>query len=377
MTELEWGLPVVAKYVFGGLSMGAFVTYYLWQGFGLKTFRPLAKLAWISAAVFGLVIPIPIFSHLGQAGRWPELLLNFHWTSPMSWAAPILVVYLVSVLLNGRFFFHDDVVLAHRSAKGVRRIALRILLLTRPPEGQLPERSRFGLRITGGLAFLSVLFFGYTGLELGILGSHPLWANPINPAMFLITNVISGAAFVVLLWMGLEWPRRRAASAEEKAVLASPILPLLIGVFLGLNLFVYLTLSYAAPAVQDAVAVLETGALSLIFLWVGLVLGAAVPAMMLVGNARLTVPRASVAGAAAVLILIGSFAQKYGFVAGGQIATLAPGEVSPWPSTGQVVEFLAILALVYFLFQVALWLSPWRQMSPMPGDVSPAAEVTA
>lgn len=377
MTELEWGLPVVAKYLFGGLSMGAFVAYYLWQGFRVRSFRPLAKLAWISAAVFGLIIPIPIFSHLSQAGRWYTLLLNFHWTSPMSWAAPILVVYLASVLLNGRFFFFADVVLAYRSAKGIRRVALRALLITRPPEGPIPEASRLGLHLTGAVAFLSVLFFGYTGLELGILASHPLWANPVNPAMFLITNVISGVAFVVLLWTALDYSRRRHASEEDRAVLTSPLLPAFVAVFLGLNLFTYLTLSYAAPPVQDAVAVLATGEMSILFLWVGLVLGSLVPASLLVANGRLKEPSASLAILACGLLLLGSFAQKYGFVVGGQIAEAAPATLSPWPTSTQAVEFLAILALVYFLFQVALWLSPWKRIEIDAAELGAAAEVTS
>jgi len=379
MSDLEWGLPVVAKYLFGGLSAGAFVTYYLWQGFGLKTYRPLAKLAWISAAVFGLVIPIPIFSHLGQPGRWGNLLTSFHWSSPMSWAGPILIAYLIVLLINGRFFFYDDVVLAYRTATGIRKKALRALLITKPPAGPMPRASRLGLRITGALAFVLVLFFGYSGLELGLIPSKPLWANPINPLMFLVTGVFSGMAFVMVLWLALEGrPRERPNPAEEN-VLRSLVLPALLGVFLAFNAISYVFLAYSPPEVRPAVVLLATGELGVLFLWIGLGFGAVVPMVLLTANAVLATPRKALLGLSGGLVLIGSFAQKYGFLVAGQYFESPAGGTFPsvWPTAGQTVEFLAILALVYFLFQIALWISPWRRVTFAQEPAPAPKEVTA
>jgi len=378
VTELIWGLPVVAKYLFGGLSAGAFVTYYLWQGFGLARFRPLAKLAWISAAVFGLVIPIPIFAHLGQPARFANLLTAFHWSSPMSWAGPILIMYIVVVLINGRFFFYSDVVLAHRAATGVRKRILRILLITRPPAGEIPIGSQVGLKITGALGFVLVMFFGYSGLELGIIPSRPLWANPINPLMFLLTGIISGIAWVLLLWIALE-RRRGAPSDAEAGVLRSLLLPGLIGLFLALNAISYVSLSFSPPEVQPAVLLLASGDLATLFVGVGLVLGGLFPALLFVGNAARAVPLRSLAAVSASLTLVGTFAQKYGFLAAGQFFEAPTGGTfaSVWPTSGEIVEFLALLALVYFLFQLALWISPWRKAVSVSGEPAPPTEVPA
>ncbi|HEY4705112.1 MAG TPA: NrfD/PsrC family molybdoenzyme membrane anchor subunit [Thermoplasmata archaeon] len=376
MTNLEWGLPVVAKYLFGGLSAGAFVTYYLWQGFGMRTFRPLAKLAWISAAVFGLAIPTPIFGHLGQPGRWSELLTSFHWTSPMSWAGPILIGYLIAVYLNGRFFFYRDVVLAYHASKGLRRRLLRIILLTKPLDGPLPPTSGPGLKVTGGIAFILVLFFGYTGLELGIIPSRPLWANPINPLMFLLTGIVSGMAWVVLLWLALE-RRGEASTPEEASVLRSLALPALLGFFLAMNAVAFLTLAYASPGVQASVMFLATGEMAPMFVWVGLGAGVAVPALLLVANQFLTPPRRGLAALAYVLVLVGAFAQKYGLIAAGQYLAPPGGQTySLWPTTGELIEFVAVCALVFFLFQVALWISPWRRLGEMRESVA-SQEATA
>lgn len=377
MTSLEWGLPVVAKYMFGGISAGAFITYYLWQGFGIRRFRPLAKLAWISAAVWGLAIPIPIFAHLGQPGRFPFLLTDFHWSSPMSWAGPILLAYIVVVLVNGRFFFYPDVVLAHRTAKGIRRVALRLLLITKPPEGPMPTTSKFGLQLTGALGFVLVLFFGYSGLELGIIPGRPLWASPLNPLMFLLTGVISGMAFVVLLWIALD--RTATLGPGEDAVLRSLFLPALLALFLGLNAISYVSLSFSPPEVRPAVDLLATGELAFLFVGVGLVLGAAVPMVMFWGNALLGTPRRSIAATAALLAIVGTFAQKYGFLAAGQFYGAPAGDTyaSVWPAIGEVVELVAVLAFVYFLFVLALWVSPWRRVVPAPPERKPPMEVTA
>jgi len=379
MTALDWGLPVVAKYLFGGLSAGAFVTYYLWQGFGLQRFRPLAKLAWISAAVFGLAIPVPIFSHLGQPGRFPNLLTSFHWSSPMSWAGPILIAYIIVVLINGRFFFYPDVVLAYRVATGFRKRALRILLVTKPPEGPVPTASRLGLKVTGALGFILVLFFGYSGLELGIIPSKPLWANAINPLMFLLTGIISGMAWVVLLWLALDRTPGASFTPAKEAVHRSLLLPALIALFLGLNAISYVSLSYSPPEVRAAVMLLATGELAPLFLWIGLGLGAVVPTVLLAGNAVRKTPHGSVTAISAILALIGTFAQKYGFLAAGQYFEAPAGETyaSVWPTTTELIEFAALLALVYFLFQVALWVSPWRRPAVPPEKPAPAKEVVA
>ncbi len=379
MTSIDWGLQVVAKYLLGGLSAGAFVTYYLWQGFGLQRFRPLAKLAWISAAVFGLAIPVPIFSHLGQPGRWPNLLTSFHWSSPMSWAGPILIAYLVVVLVNGRFFFYEDVVLAYRAATGIRKRALRVLLLTKPPKGELPKASRLGLKVTGALGFILVLFFGYSGLELGIIPSKPLWANAINPLMFLLTGIISGIAFVILLWLVLERGREPKPAADEEGALRSLLLPALLALFLGLNAISYVSLSYSPPEVAPAVMLLATGELAPLFLWVGLGLGAAVPMVVLAGNAVSKRANRLPAALSAVLILVGTFAQKYGFLIAGQYYEAPAGGtyLSPWPTATEVVEFVAVLALVFFLFQVALWISPWRRAPAAAMPRGPKPEVPA
>src|SRR3990172_6529663 len=301
---MEWGLPVVAKCLFGGLSAGAFVTYYLWQGLGLKAFRSLSKLAWISAAVWGLMIPIPIFGHLGQPGRFVNLLTDFHWTSPMSWAGPILLAYVVVVLINGRFFYYADVVLAYREARGIRRKALRVLLITKPPVGAVPEASRFWLKVTGALGFVLALFF-------------------------------------------------------------------------ALNAISYVSLSYSPPSVRPAVQLLATGELAPLFLWIGLGLGTVVPMVLLAGNAILKVPRRWLAGLSGILALVWAFAQKYGFLAAGQFYDAPAGETyaSLWPTIEEVLQFLAVLALAYFLFVAALWISPWRRVVPEPLPAAPAKEV--
>src|SRR3972149_1783066 len=80
MTSVEWGLPIVANYYLAGLAAGSYITYYLWQGFGLRAFRPVAKLAWISAAVFAVASPLPVLAHLGQPGRSNYLFTSFHGT---------------------------------------------------------------------------------------------------------------------------------------------------------------------------------------------------------------------------------------------------------------------------------------------------------
>src|SRR3990170_6595867 len=375
MTSVEWGLPIVANYYLAGLAAGSYITYYLWQGFGLRAFRPVAKLAWISAAVFAVASPLPVLAHLGQPGPSYYLFTTFHWTSSLAWAGPILVAFILAVLLNGRFFFYPDVVLAYRAARGFRRKALRILMISKPPAGAVPPTSAFGLKVTGAIAFVLALFFGYPGLELGILGSRPLWANPANPLMFLVTAVVSGMAFTVLLWILLG--RRASVGPAEAEALRNLILPASVGLFLVMNVMAYLTLSYASPEVREAMGILATGELGWIFVGLGLIVGALLPAFLLTWNALHAKPLRAVAAVSTLLLVVGAFAQKYGFVVAGQVANPPGGQTSSlWPTVTEIVELAAVVALLYFLLQVALWISPWRTVTPEPESPT-EAEVPA
>ena len=372
MTGVEWGLPVVAKYWIGGVSAGAFFTFFLWQGLQIQRFKPVARLAWISSAVFAVAIPLPILSHLGQPGRFLNVLTDFHWSSPMSWAGPILIAYVLVVLLNGRFFFFEDVVMAYRSATGFRKLAYRFLIVTKPPEGDIPKSSDLVVKVTGALGLLLVLSFVYTGFELGVTGSRPIWANPLNPLMFLVSGFFSGMAFVALLWGLIDPLAKGEPGANGTAFMRSLMLPSLVALFLAMNVVGFITLAYQSPEVRSSVEVLATGELSLLFLWVGIVVCALVPAVMLTLNSFLRTPSRLVLVVSCALIFVGSFAQKYGFVVGGQLTGPGSAGVTPWPTGAEVFEFVAILALLYVLLQIGLWLSPWR-WGPEPGPQAPAS----
>jgi formate-dependent nitrite reductase membrane component NrfD len=243
-------------------------------------------------------------------------------------------------------------------------------MINKPPTGALPPTSTLWLKLTGAVAFILALFFGYPGLELGILGSRPLWANPTNPLIFLLTGVISGMAFAILLWTFLG--RRETAGPAGTEALRNLVLPALVGLFLVLNVMAYVTLSYASPGVREAMRILATGELGGLFVGVGLVLGALLPALLLTWNAFRPRPLRWVATASTLLLVLGAFAQKYGFVVAGQVANPPGGEApSLWPTATEIVEFAAVLAFLYFLFQVAFWISPWRTV---PAEPEPPAK---
>lgn len=146
----------------------------------------------------------------------------------------------------------------------------------------------------------------YTGFDLTVHQNRPVWNTPLMPVLFVALSLVSGAAVASFLAGG----ESRLVSALRQIMLwgAGGVAVMLVSL-MG-------TTWYGGVGQELTFMILTSGSLSMAFLWLGVILGTAVPiALLLAPFGRQT----SGVMLSALLILVGGMALRYSILVGGQI----------------------------------------------------------
>ena len=261
-------------FVIGILAGLSFLSYGSWITPALRPLRE--KAAYLSLALLA-VGGILLIADLSQPLRFLNTLnpayLSF--TSPLAWGALNIVAFgIVSVLYILELKKGQD------SARG-KLLAMVAALLA------------LGLPI-------------YTGYDLTVHQSRPVWNTPVMPVLFVALAIASGSAVGSLLSGG---------NAEAQKVLREYMLWSTAGV--GVILVSILgTTSYGGSAQELTFMILTTGTMGTIFVGVGILAGTAAPvAMLFLAHLKQQTGGLMIA---ALLILLGSAALRYALLMGPQ-----------------------------------------------------------
>jgi len=283
---------LIALYIFfTGLSAGSFFLSTLSYGFGVRRFRPLSKPALFTAAAMLLAAPLFLLVHVGQPLRSWHLFVFLNPKSPITWGSFLLTTYpLFCLLYLGCIYTGRE-----RAAK-----------------------------VSGlmGIPF-AVCVHAYTGFILCFCAARPLWSSSMVPLLFLISAVVSGTAFMILVYAG--WCRLRGqsleASSENGRLLLSlaRILGWVLLVDLVLTAVEILVASVSDRESRLAVAQLLFGELALSFLGVEILLGKILPLVVLFWPRR---RRTGMVLVAAALIVVGILFMRLDLVRVGELLPL-------------------------------------------------------
>ncbi|MDO8249347.1 MAG: NrfD/PsrC family molybdoenzyme membrane anchor subunit [Rhodoferax sp.] len=257
-----------------GLSFFSFLSWHKPELAGLR--KSAAYVSFALLAVGGVLL----IADLSQPLRFLNTLNPFYmqFTSPLAWGALNIAAFgLCSVLYL--------LALRKGNEKRGRLLALVVALLA------------LGLPI-------------YTGFDLSVHQSRPLWNTPVMPVLFVALAMASGAAVSSLLAGG-----NAAAQATLRQYLIWSVGA--VGVIL---VSVLGTTNYGGSAEELTFILLTTGSMGLIFVGLGIVAGTVAPFALLVA------PLGRQQGAvmvAALLVLVGSAALRYAILmAPQQVQTL-------------------------------------------------------
>jgi tetrathionate reductase subunit C len=376
--QVAWSLAIPQYFFMTGVSAAAFLVSSLTYGFGDKRFRPIAGLSLLVALTVLLVAPLNLIADLGQTGRFYELAFATHATAPMSWGIYLLTTYPALILVELLFAFRGTLVSTAREGSGSLARVRRLLAL-RKDRFTAEDAARMHA-ISRRLALLGIPWalcvHGYTGYILGVIKARPLWHTALMPIVFLVSAMVSGIAFMILV-TGVMQRLETAERRVDPGILAllAKLLAGFIAADLVLRLFWY-TIQWLygvgsyGPVVHHlfvdsfwSAVVVET------------VLGLFVPlAVALTPSLR---RRPLALYGASILAIVGVWVFRWDTVIGGQlvpkVGTGFYAYTPPlWGSDG-VMQVVANWALWFLLFLAATTILPWQREAGLREPVPPPA----
>jgi protein NrfD len=259
----HWGL-LTAVYLFfatlgGGAYLAGLAAYALGRDDGRSEPMALARWAFLTAFVATGIAGVAILAHLARplSGLlFPLTLTEFgSWITRGTWILVSLAVFAALQTL----WVHFGAV--GREAEGpsafVRTIAGVLRL-----DGALDRLSDairpggVGYWLVAALGLLPALGTVYTGFELAVVETVPLWNHPtLLPAMFVVSGVASGVALALALTIAFDGATNRLVVGFAGAVSLGLLLT-------GGLLWTLLNALGDGPAAAESIAMLDGGSLS-------------------------------------------------------------------------------------------------------------------
>lgn len=271
--DVSWHATYAIYFFVIGICAGlAFLSYGSWVTPELRPLR--VKAAVVSFVLLG-VGGLLLIADLSQPLRFLNILnpayLNF--SSPLAWGALNIVAFGIASVLY-------------------------LLALRKGDEGR-------GKLLAAITALLALGLPIYTGYDLAVHQSRPVWNTPVIPVLFVAMAIASGSAVGALLAGGHEGAQR---VLRQYLMWSCGAVGVMLISILG-------TTSYGGSAQELTFLILTTGTMGLIFVGAGIVAGTAAPiALLLAPFGRQQVAIAL----AALLVLLGGAALRYALLMGPQ-----------------------------------------------------------
>ena len=202
-TVIPWTVLIVVYPYLTGLVAGAFTISSLYQVFGFTQLRPVAHFALLVSLCCMLTVPIPLLLHLGHAERAFNAMITPHTTSAFAVFGYAAGFYIILLVLETWFVFRPHIVQQSQQQTGIMRWFYSILSLG---SDDLSEKAMsYDRKWLFTLAIIGIPgahgLHGYVGFVFGSLKSREWWSSDLMPVIFLLSAIISGTAFVIVLYV--------------------------------------------------------------------------------------------------------------------------------------------------------------------------------
>lgn len=279
---VPWGLGVAFYLLFLGFSSGGLLLSLLIEVFGYKQFKPLVGVVVWQVLVSEVCAGVAIALDLGRMGRMWRFVFSPSLSSPMFWM----------------FVFFTGVLVVY---------AVKAYAIMRKDEAL--ERKMTWLSIP-----VSLLFYGTNGYFFSVLVSHPAWFGGLTPALFVIAALFSNGALMIVL--------ARFYKTEGSLVVELGKVMLLLLVVFWILETLRVTVGLHGPLeAREALGLMLFGPLSWVYWLGGVVLCGFLPLLILVSGRN----NPQSIGLAALSVVLGFLAVRYGFLLPPQGVPMLPG----------------------------------------------------
>jgi Ni/Fe-hydrogenase subunit HybB-like protein len=372
-TVIPWTVLIVVYPYLTGLVAGAFTISSLYQVFGFQQLRPVAHFALLASLCCMLTVPMPLLLHLGHPERAFNAMITPHTTSAFAIFGYAAAFYILLLILETWFVFRPHIVKQALERTGLFGWYYRILSLG---SYDLSEKAmRYDRKWIYALAIIGIPgahgLHGYVGFVFGSLKSREWWSSDLMPAIFLFSAIISGTAFVILLYV--------VSCRLRKVPIDLPCLKVMAYSLWGFMMFTLLleglefaSLVYRGREGIEIIMEFVKGPLIIPFFVLQFGVGAVLPLLVITFMIwRGTTGNALIFGMAgcAVLVLLSVLMMRYNVVIGGQeIAKTGKGLIAYHPTMFGREGLLAagvVLTVPFILLLVLVRLfPPWEEAAP-------------
>jgi tetrathionate reductase subunit C len=284
------GWPIAVYFFLTGSLAGLYITSVIATLMKKEEWQPIAKIGAVGAVVLLLSAPVLLIVDLNQPLRFWHLFVYLNPTSPLTWGTFFLALDAVVLIVYTYFVLQENTKMARL----------------------------WGL---GGLP-VAIAGHGYTGFFLALSKARAFWNTALNPALFMISAMVSGLAVLIVLsnlWLRRYAPEMSQDQVDKHKGVVGTLLRLFM-IFIVADLFLIGSdLTVLASSDTESYAMLQlltTGEYAIWFLGIELFLGAILPLALLAHPKTRMIPAVQYASAA--LVIIGIFVMRVIIVIGGQ-----------------------------------------------------------
>jgi len=369
-TIVPWTVLIVVYPYLTGLVAGAFTISSLYQVFGFTQLRPVAHFALLISLCCMITVPLPLLLHLGHPERAFNAMITPHVTSAFAVFGYAAGFYIILLVLETWFVFRPYIVQQAQKPTGLLRWGYRILSLGSYDVSD--KAMRYDQKWLFTLAIIGIPgahgLHGYVGFVFGSLKSREWWSSDLMPVIFLLSAIISGTAFVIVLYV-LSCKLRKVSIDEA----CMKVMAYALWGFMMFTLLIegveFLSLVYRGREGIDVILEFVTGPLIIPFFILQFGVGSVLPLLVITFLIwRGTSGTALIVGitGSAILVLLAVLMMRYNVVIGGQeISKTAKGLVAYHPPIFGREGLLAagiVLAIPLVLLSVLVRLfPPWEK----------------
>lgn len=196
--RISWGLEIVNFVFFIGLSAGGIIIAALAHVFGIKEYKPVARVAEVLAIVCLILALFNILISVGRPDRLLNLLLMMQLGSPLVWDVIIIGLYLVMALAMGYLGTRADIVRCMQALPKRRGLYKLLALGQTDLSEKALARDRVILKVLSIIAIPgAVALHSLTAWILGLVKAKPFWNSALMAPLFVASALASGLGLLI------------------------------------------------------------------------------------------------------------------------------------------------------------------------------------